>query len=147
MQFEIIMSTTFMNETDPAEAAGARAPRVAESATISQSLVGCAVKIGGDIYCQQDLFVDGEVTGTLAVPNHKLTIGPQARVKADIKAHNVVIVGNVEGKIEASERVELRGKCHLTGDVRSPRIMIENGAVIKGTIEVTREPQRGKAGV
>jgi len=144
MQFEIIMSTTFMNETDPAEAAAARAPRVAESATISQSLVGCAVKIGGDIYCQQDLFIDGEVTGTLAVPNHKLTIGPQAHVKADIKAHNVVIVGSVEGKIEAGERIELRNRCQLIGDIRSPRVMIESGAVIKGSIEVTRQPQRGK---
>src|SRR5581483_3917791 len=127
MQFEIIMSTTFMNQTEPADAAANRGPRVTES-EMAQSLVGCAVKIGGDIYCQQDLFVDGEVTGTLAVPNHKLTIGPQAHVKADIKAHNIVIVGNVEGKIEASERVELRGKCQLTGDIRSPRIMIENGA-------------------
>lgn len=133
-----------MNQIDPAEAS-ARGPRVAESAAPAQSLVGCAVKIGGDIYCQQDLFIDGEVTGTLAVPNHKLTIGPQAHVKADIKAHNIVIVGNVEGKIEASERVELRGQCHLTGDIRSPRVMIENGAVIKGSIEVTREPQRSRS--
>lgn len=138
------MSTNLLNETNSAEAAGlGRGPKVSESAN-PQSLVGCGVKIGGDIYCQQDLFIDGEVTGTMNIPKHKLTIGPQARVKADIKAHNVVIVGNVEGKIEASERVELRGKCQLTGDVRSPRIMIENGAVIKGTIEVTREPQRGK---
>jgi cytoskeletal protein CcmA (bactofilin family) len=138
------MSTTLLNETDSVDSTGAgRGPRVSESAA-AQSLVGCAVKIGGDIYCQQDLFIDGEVTGTMNIPAHKLTIGPQARVKADIKAHNVVIVGNVEGKIEATERVELRGRCQLTGDVRSPRIMIENGAVIKGTVEVTRQPERGR---
>lgn len=105
---------------------------------MATSLVGSAVTIGGEIFCKQDLFVNGVVNGSMTLPNHKLTIGPEATVKADIKAHNVVIVGNVEGKIEASERIELRSRCRLMGDVRSPRVMIENGAYIKGTIEVTR---------
>ncbi|GEM_PF-1067325 len=135
----IAMSTSFRTETDPTTPGNPAGPRAVEAAT---SMVGSAVTIGGEIHCQQDLFIDGEVNGTMFVPRHKLTIGPSARVKADIKAHNVVIAGSVEGKIEASERIELRNRCRMTGDVRSPRVMIENGAYVKGTIEVTRQGQR-----
>ena len=100
--------------------------------------VGSTVSIQGDIVGQQDLFLDGEVNGSVSVPNHKLSIGPKARIKADIKAKNVVLVGAVEGKIEASERVELRNRCSVLGNIRTPRITIENGAYIKGTVEVVR---------
>ncbi len=133
------MNTLLVDAADPATAPGhPRTPPLTAEPGIVTALVGSAVTIQGEIFCQQDLFVDGEVNGTMVLPKHKLTIGPQAKVKADIKAHNVVIVGKVEGKVEASERIELRSKCELTGDVRSPRIMIENGAYIKGSIEVTR---------
>ena len=133
-----------MNGINPAEGTGiSPSTRVAlEPATIATSMVGSAVTIGGDIFCKQDLFVDGEVNGTLNLPQHKLTIGPSGNVKANIKAHNVIIVGNVEGQIEATERIELRSKCHLTGDVRSPRITIENGAFIRGKVEVIRKGER-----
>jgi cytoskeletal protein CcmA (bactofilin family) len=134
------MSTSFMTETDSAATGTSRGPRGVENPT---SMVGTAVKIGGEIHCEQDLFIDGEVNGTMFVPKHKLTIGPSARVKADIKAHNVVIAGSVEGKIEASERIELRNRCRITGDIRSPRVMIEDGALVKGTVEVTRQAPRG----
>jgi cytoskeletal protein CcmA (bactofilin family) len=130
-----------MNGINLAEAPGIPpSTRVAlEPGTIATSMVGSAVTIGGDIFCKQDLFVDGEVNGTLNLPDHKLTIGPSGNVKANIKAHNVIIVGNVEGQIEATERIELRSKCRLTGDVKSPRVTIENGAFIKGTVEVVRK--------
>ena len=100
--------------------------------------MGSAVRIEGDIYSQQDLFVDGEVNGSVTLPGHKLSIGPNAKVKANIKAKNVVLVGNLEGKIEASERIELRSSCRLLGDIRGRRIQIENGAFIKGSVEVIR---------
>jgi len=85
------------------------------------------------------MFVDGEVAGNITLPEHTLTIGPKANVKAGIKAKYVVLFGTVEGNIEASDRVELRNCCSLLGDIRSPRVMIENGAYIKGTVEVVRE--------
>jgi cytoskeletal protein CcmA (bactofilin family) len=135
------MSTPVINGINAAEAPGIPpSTRVAlEPGTIATSMVGSAVTIGGDIFCKQDLFVDGEVNGTLNLPEHKLTIGPSGIVKANIKAHNVIIVGRVEGTIEATERIELRGKCHMTGDVKSPRVTIENGAFIKGNVEVVRK--------
>ena len=130
-----------MNAINPAEAPGIppSTRQALDPGATSTSMVGSAVTIGGDIFSKQDLFVDGEVNGTLNLPEHKLTVGPSGNVKANIKAHNVIIVGRVEGTIEATERVELRGKCQLTGDVKSPRISIENGAVIKGTVEVLRK--------
>jgi len=135
------MSTTLLKETDPVASNGiTHSPRAVEAAT---SMVGSAVTINGDIHCNQDLFIDGEVTGTMFVPKHKLTIGPSGRVKADIRAHNVVIAGSVEGKIEATERVELRNRCRMIGELRSPRVAIENGAFIQGTVEVTRQSPRG----
>jgi cytoskeletal protein CcmA (bactofilin family) len=100
--------------------------------------VGSAVRIEGEISGQQDLLVDGEVAGKITISGHTLTVGAKGDVKADIRAKNVVLVGNVVGNIEASGRIEVRGQCNLLGNVRSPRIMIENGAYIKGSIEVIR---------
>ena len=127
-------------ETEPAGIGrDPETPRPAiEPGVNAPSQVGNGVRIQGEIHGQQDLFLDGEVTGSVTLPNHKLSIGPKGNVKANIKAKNVVLVGNVEGKIEATERVELRSHCRLLGDVRSPHIMIENGAYIKGTVEVLR---------
>ena len=102
------------------------------------SRVCSEIRIHGDIFGKQDLLVDGEVDGSLTFPENTLTIGPNAKVKAHIKAQNVVLVGSVEGKIEVTERIELRSHCNVLGDIRTPRIMIENGAYVKGTIEVVR---------
>lgn len=112
----------------PAVAPGVNAP----------SQLSSAVRVEGEITGRQDFFVDGEVNGRVLVPDHQISIGPNANVKADIKAKNVVLVGNVEGNIEATERVELRGTARLLGGLRSPRILIEHGAFIKGTVEVVR---------
>ena len=101
--------------------------------------VGSTVCIVGEISGRQDMLVDGEVAGNIILLEHTLTLGPKATVKAGIKAKYVILVGTVEGNIEASDRVELRSCCSLVGDIRSPRIMIENGAYIKGRLEVVRE--------
>ena len=101
------------------------------------SLVGRSVRITGEIYCGQDLIVEGEVDGTVKLPEHKLTIGPEATVKATIQAQAVVVVGAAEGTIEA-QRVELCNHSHLLGDIKTPRIAIQDGAHFQGTIEVTR---------
>ena len=103
------------------------------------SRVGNTVRIEGEIFCQQDMLVDGEIAGNIMVPGHTLTIGVEARVKANIKAKDVIILGTVDGNIEAGNRIDVRSCCSLHGDIRSPRITVENGACIKGTIEVVRE--------
>ena len=136
------MNKCLEHDTEPV-AAGIAGARQADAArgTVSgvNSLVGSTVRIAGQVFCRQDLFVDGEIDGTMELPDHKLTVGPQANVKADIKAQNVVVRGNAEGKLEISERVELRSGCHLVGDIKTARIVIEDGAYFKGTVEVVRE--------
>lgn len=122
-----------------------RASGAADAGLSLASLVGRAVRIAGEICCRQDLYVDGEVDGQMELTDYKLTIGPQARVKADIRAQNVVIVGQAEGKIQATERVELCSQCSLIGDIETPRVVIKDGAHFKGTIHTAPPPASGRA--
>ena len=131
---------TFLSDVDPdRDERIPSGPRLAiDLGAGAPNQVGRTMRIEGEIDSQRDMLVDGEVTGTMTVRMHTLTIGPKAKVKAKIKAQNVVLVGNVEGNIEATERIELRSRCNLLGNVRSPRIVIENGDYIKGNVEVVR---------
>jgi len=104
------------------------------------STLGRTVRVEGKIISHQDLHVDGQVDGSIELPTSKLTIGPQANVKASIKAQTVSLVGNAEGTIEANERVELCGQSRLVGDIRTPRLVIKDGAYIKGKVDVVRTP-------
>jgi cytoskeletal protein CcmA (bactofilin family) len=134
------MNTFLVNKADSVAAKGVTNGRlVIEPGASAPSQVGSAVRIEGDIYGQEDLLIDGEVKGNIVLPQNKLTIGANANVKASIKAKNVILIGKVEGNIEASERIELRSVCSMLGNARSPRIMVENGAYIKGAVEVVRE--------
>ena len=102
------------------------------------SALGGTVRIKGKIVSNQDLYLDGEVDGSIELPECNLTIGPTAKVKATIQAQSVVLIGNFEGTIEASERVELRSQCSVVGDVKTTRILIEDGAYYKGSIDIVR---------
>jgi len=104
------------------------------------STLGRTVRVEGKIISHQDLHVEGQVEGTIDLPGSKLTIGPQASVKASIKAQNVSIVGNAEGSIEAHERVELCGQSRLIGDIKTPRLVVKDGAYIKGKVDVVQPP-------
>ena len=134
------MNTLLMDEIEPAVAPGGpQTLRLAIDPGVSaSSQVGSGVCIRGEIHGQQDLFIDGEVNGSIALPGHTLILGPKANVKAGVKARNVIVVGTVEGKIEATERIELRNRCRVLGEIRSPRLMVEAGAYLQGTIEVLR---------
>lgn len=130
--------STFIDQNEPvAGNHGAPRPSVEPGAS-APSQLGSTIRIEGNVYAQQDLFVDGEVNGSVIIPGHQVSIGARGNVKADIKAKSVVLVGALEGKIEASERIELRSGSSLIGDVRGRRIVVENGALIKGTVEVLR---------
>ena len=102
--------------------------------------IGRAVKIFGQIYSKEDLYVDGDLEGTLEVVNHKLTIGPNATVHAGVKAREIVVSGTIQGNMEAAEKIEIRKDARLVGDIRAPRIIIEDGAYFKGSIDIVRTP-------
>jgi cytoskeletal protein CcmA (bactofilin family) len=113
---------------------------------VSAATVGKAVKIVGQIYSKEDLYVDGEIEGTVEALEHKLTIGPHGTVHAGIKAREVVALGNIQGNVEASEKIEIHKEAKLVGDIRTSRIIIEDGAYFKGSIDIVKpEPARAPA--
>jgi cytoskeletal protein CcmA (bactofilin family) len=86
--------------------------------------------------------VDGDVEGTIELLDHKLTIGPNGKVHAGVKAREVVALGVIQGNVEASERIEIRKDAKLVGDIKTARIVIEDGAYFKGSIDIVKsEPK------
>jgi cytoskeletal protein CcmA (bactofilin family) len=106
--------------------------------------IGKAVKVVGQIISKEDLFVDGEVEGTVEALEHKLIIGPTGQVRAEVKAREVVALGAIQGNVEAVEKIEIRKDARLIGDIRTARIIIEDGAYFKGSIDIVKpEPVKG----
>src|SRR5690349_16402234 len=105
--------------------------------------IGKAVRVSGNIYSREDLYVDGDLEGTVEAMEHKLTIGPNGTVKATIKAREVVVLGAIHGNVEATDKIEIRKDAKLTGDIRTARIIIEDGAYFKGSIDIVKpEPKQ-----
>ena len=113
--------------------------------TRGQASIGKAVKINGQIYSKEDLYVDGDVEGTIELQEHRLTIGPNGKVHSSVKAREVVILGNVQGNVDASDKLEIRKDARLVGDIKTARIIIEDGAYFKGSIDIVK-PEQAKAG-
>jgi len=113
-----------------------------ESSRGGSATIGKAVKIAGQIYSREDLYVDGDVEGTIELMEHKLTVGPNGKVHAGIKAREVVALGVIQGNVEASDRIEIRKDAKLVGDIKTARIIIEDGAYFKGSIDIVKsEPK------
>jgi cytoskeletal protein CcmA (bactofilin family) len=112
----------------------------------SANSIGKSVKVVGQIFSKEDLFVDGTVEGTLEASEHKLTIGPHGTIQASIKAREVLVLGTIQGNVEAFERLEIRKDAKLLGDIRTARIVIEDGAYFKGSIDIIKpEPVKASA--
>ena len=96
--------------------------------------IGKSVIIKGELSGSEDLFIDGEVEGSIELKQNSVTIGPNGRVKAKITAKTVVLEGKVNGDIFGTERVELRGAAVVTGDIVTQRIVIAEGASFQGSV-------------
>lgn len=101
------------------------------------TVIGKSVTIRGEMSGQEDLFMDGAIEGTILLSGARLTIGPNARVQADLEAKDVVIYGRVDGKVKASGRIELRDSAVVRGDLFAERLSIEENAAVKGRVELT----------
>ena len=104
----------------------------------SSAVLGKSVIVKGEIHGREDLTIDGEVEGTIELQEHRLTIGPNAKVNATVKAREVVVLGTLHGNVETRDRVEIRKEAKLVGDIRTARIVIEDGAYFKGTVDIIR---------
>jgi cytoskeletal protein CcmA (bactofilin family) len=100
--------------------------------------IGRAVKIVGQIYSREELYFDGDVEGTLEAPEHKLTVGPNGNVHASVKAREVVVLGTVQGNVEATDKIEIRKDGKMVGDIRTARIILEDGAYLKGGVDIVK---------
>jgi cytoskeletal protein CcmA (bactofilin family) len=109
------------------------------------TVIGRSVTIRGELSGKEDLYMDGIVEGTISLPESRLTVGPNARVLADLNAHDVVIYGLVEGNIRATGRIELRESAVVRGDIVAERLSIEENASVKGKVELSEVASTGSA--
>jgi len=116
------------------------APKTGEFAHIGKSVV-----IKGEVSGSEDLYVDGSVEGKIELRNHSLTVGPNGNIKADVIAKAVVVQGKLDGSVNASDRVELRKMAVVNGDVTTQRIAIEEGAFLKGKVDIQKEAGKAAA--
>jgi cytoskeletal protein CcmA (bactofilin family) len=100
--------------------------------------IGQGVKIVGEILSKQDLCIMGEVEGNIRAVDHKVVVEPGSRVQADIFASDVIIFGNVQGNVEARNKVALQSGARMAGNIASVRVGIEDGAFFKGKIDTRK---------
>jgi len=100
--------------------------------------LGSSLHVKGDITGTEDLLIDGSVEGLVELDGRKLTVGPTAKITADINARDVVVYGFVKGNVHAKGRIEIKKDGSLIGNLTTAQIMIEDGAVFKGSIEIDR---------
>lgn len=112
--------------------------------SVEAAHIGKSVTIQGELSGSENLYVDGNVEGKIELRDHMLTVGPSGHVKATVTAKAVVIHGKLEGAINATDRVDLRKSAVVTSDVTTQRISIEEGAFLKGKVDIQKET--GKAG-
>jgi cytoskeletal protein CcmA (bactofilin family) len=105
-----------------------------------ESVIGKSIVIKGEIAASGPLYVYGRVEGLINAPAHRVTVGENGKVKADVSAREIVILGSVRGNLDGGHRVEIRGNGSLTGNLTADRLSVEEGAVLQGSIEV-REKQ------
>lgn len=107
--------------------------------------IGKSVVIRGELSGSEDLYIDGQVEGTIELREHNLTVGPNGRVNANMNAKEVIVQGAVKGNIRAVDRVEIRKSGSVSGDLVAARIVIEDGAFFKGSIDIQKGGD-GKSG-
>jgi cytoskeletal protein CcmA (bactofilin family) len=108
------------------------------------AIIGKSVMIKGQIFSREDLTIDGEIDGSVELHEHRLTVGPNGKLQAGVKAREVVVLGTIHGNVEASDKIDIRKDAKLVGDIKTARIVIEDGAYFKGSIDIAR-PEAAKS--
>jgi cytoskeletal protein CcmA (bactofilin family) len=98
--------------------------------------IGKSITIKGDLSGNEDLQIDGSVEGRIDLPNNQLTIGAEGRVKAEVHAKSVIVIGHVTGNLSAADRIHVEATGIVDGDVKAPRLVIQEGAMLNGAVEM-----------
>jgi cytoskeletal protein CcmA (bactofilin family) len=105
--------------------------------------IGKSVVVKGELSGSEDLFVDGEVEGSIELRNQSLTLGPNSKIRASVFAKEVSVHGKVDGNVTATNKVELKKSAVFNGDISTQRIVVEDGAFFKGSIDIHKgEPAK-----
>jgi len=121
------------------------APRMSYTSN-GTAVLGRSVSVKGQIISEEDLVIDGDVEGTVEVREHRLTLGPNGKLRASsVKAKEIVIQGSLNGNVEAKDKVYIRKDASLVGDIQTAGIVIEDGAYFKGGIDITRNGRENGA--
>jgi cytoskeletal protein CcmA (bactofilin family) len=104
------------------------------------SKIGSGLKFKGEFFGDSDLYIDGEAQGKIRLAKSKVTVGPNGRVQADVEAREIIVEGSLNGNLKASERVRLGSSSRVQGTLLSPRVAIDDGARLRGKVEMTRPP-------
>jgi len=108
--------------------------------------IGKSVVIKGELNGSEDLTIEGHVEGTIQLKDHVLTIGPNGRIKAQVFAKAVIVLGEVTGNVTASDKVDIRDNGSVDGDIISPRVAIAEGAHFRGSVDMQRKATPAQAG-
>jgi cytoskeletal protein CcmA (bactofilin family) len=108
--------------------------------------IGKSVVIKGELNGSEDLTIEGHVEGKIELRDHALTIGPNGKIKAQVFAKSVIVLGEVTGNVTASEKVDIRDNGSVDGDIVAPRVAIAEGAHFRGSVDMQRGAQQHKTG-
>ena len=127
---------SFLKSNTPASNPNAYNPIKTVTAPVDQATIGRTLVIKGEISGSEALYIDGRIEGKITMPESRVTIGRNGKVDASIQAREVVVMGKVNGNIECSDRVDIRSEGSVSGDISTVRISVEDGAALKGGIQV-----------
>lgn len=136
--------STQQNDVQPPSPSPAETPNAPAPTQNQYSMIGKSIAIKGEITASDPVYIYGSVEGSVSAPEHRVTVGKEGRVKADITAREVVVLGDVCGNLNGSERVEIRSEGSLMGDLRTNRVFIEEGAVLQGAMDVRGPSKKEK---
>src|SRR5579863_4299071 len=128
-----------LKSNSPASNPNAYNPAKNVTAPVDQATIGRTLVIKGEISGSEALYIDGRIEGKITMPESRVTIGRNGKVDASIQAREVVVMGKVTGNIECSDRVDIRAEGSVAGDISTVRISVEDGASLKGGIQVRNE--------
>jgi cytoskeletal protein CcmA (bactofilin family) len=130
----------------PSQAPAVPAPAAyqAPAPASTPTVFGRSMKIVGEVSSDEELYLDGDLDGKLNLRN-RLTIGPNSKVNANIKAQEIIVFGNVKGNVESESRVSLRTGASIVGDIKTAGIVIEDGAYFKGGIDISKNGEAKSA--
>ena len=134
----------------PAGNSNAANPVTTAGTSVSSRAAACisqGIRIKGEVTGKEDLFVDGVLEGKLEMSGGSVTVGPNGKVKADIHAREIIVRGDVQGKLIGRDRVQLWNTGHVIGEVQTDRLAIEDGAVLRGKVEAGKPVGKGSESV